>query len=708
MTNCPTYSRAIPAPSILQKRSQGHRLLTFTRIARWSLTGAICLLLISCSSPEKDAEELLKQMQQAYKEGVSIPELESRAAREEQLSAFERVLSLSQRLEKKFPNTLVAQGIEAGQIDLGGLSLRQLREVTLPLLRRDLLAGSDPLTAVRVLAERVSDPAAASKVLVDLARSYDNSGRGREAESALADAFALTSSIQDRTTRVERLSAIAFGHANSSRHTQALEIAFSALAEAKQVADLERRSLTLSQISLSYYLLGAQERGYEALLSVPDKTRRRRALAEVSSELLKKNLAHQVVAASTSLFNAEDRADFLLEQAELANTLGIAPGVILLVDQALPLFSRSRSAQKRWVRTIQAASLLRRAGQTARALELLQGVEPQISSDSSLGEEAAKIALELAELNQSAEAIALGQRLTKEARKEPRAKQDVVFAIIAQAFCVADEPQLSLPLLKDISEDSERVRALSEAAKAAKVSGSSGFARRMLEDAALTLAKIPDSESKVSLSLFLRDAYVDVGQLEDARKLSFSLQATDKRWRTHVRSYHAQLLSKGFSEESLLVARSVNDASMRGLLLSETAKQFYRDNNRNDAFRIVEEAVAEFDQVKDSNRLRALIALVADSVLQINWPTYANKLIEKYKLDDTPVWLCRVASSFAETGQREEALGVLQKALASALALKRPEDRAQVLLRVGETLATLETVLDYDAQMLLSQILEQN
>lgn len=665
----------------------------------------LLIMLSGCSSPEREAEALLKEMQSTYAQGRDSAGGSPRETRERQLVLFERVLSTAQRLQRNFPDSLIAQGLNRGSVDLGGTSLATLRDSTIPQLRRLLLAESDPLTTVRVLSDRIDDAQAASGLLVQLARALEQSGRSREADEVLDSAFAQVKAVTDRHLRVERLSAIAFAHANASRRAKALEIAFAALSEAKQVTEPHRRASALSEIALSYYILGVSERGYEALLSIQDRSSRISSIEQVAKDLLARGLTAQVIAVSSLLIDPADRASFLLGQAEHALRLDLSAGALTFTEQLNPLLARVPRGPMRFQLTLRTARVLRLASKTKQALSLIRALQSELGDDDGSIVELSEISLELALLNQPDESRALAQRLTSEARRKPTDTRGQAMVLLARTLSTLNDPQQALPLLRLIEEPHTRALGLVAASIAAREAGSAGFARKMLEEAEALTPSIGTLSTRTSVLHAIRDGFVEAGLVEAANRVALSLPRSGPDWRRDVRHYHGMLITRGYTNLSLEVARAIDDPALRGLLLSESAKRLYQEDRQNDAFQIIEEAVENFDRISDSTRRQALIALVADSVLEIHWPTYALKLVERYELSDTPVWFCRIAASFAATGQREDAISALGRALAIAAELSRPADQAQVLLRVGETLASLETVLDYEAQSLLSQIL---
>jgi tetratricopeptide (TPR) repeat protein len=667
---------------------------------------ALLFTLSGCSSPEREAEALLKEMQHLYTEGRATTGASPRETREQQLALYERVLSTAQRLQRKYPDSLIAQGLQRGNIDLGGTSLSTLRDLTIPNIRRLLLAESDPLTAVRVLTERIEDADGSTRLLIQLARALDQSGRSREADEVLDGAFVQMKSIPDRSLRVERLSAIAFAHANASRRAKALEVAFAALAEAKQVSEPERRANALSEIALSYYILGISERGYEALLSIQDRATRIGSIEHVSRELLARGLTTQVIAVSSLLIDPAQRASFLLSQAEHALSLDLSGAALSFTEQLTPLLARVPRGNTRSQLSIRTARVLREAARPKAALSIVRSLQNDLGDSADASVLLGEISLELALLNQPDESRALTQRLTSEIRRVPTDTRDQVIVLLARTLSTLDEPQQALPLLRLIEKPQARALGLVAAASAAHEAGGAGFARKMLEEAEALTASMSNSAVQIPVLHAIRNGFVEAGLIEEASRVALSLPRVGPDWRRDVRNYHSILLSRGYTNLSLEVARALDDPALRGLLLAESAKRLYQEGRQNDAFQVIEEAVENFDKVKDSTRRQALIALVADSALEVHWPTYALKLVERYALSDTPVWFCRIAATFATTGQREDAIKTLGKALAIAADLPRPADQGQVLLRVGETLASLETVLDYDGRALLSRIID--
>jgi hypothetical protein len=498
------------------------------RCAFSALTLIVVVAFTGCASSEEEAQKLLTlarlevvaaQKFDPLPDSQIGPGAAAPPPREEskslQLAHYQKAVELTNLIAQRFPDTLLGQGVATGTIDLGGVSLRELKDATIPELELRVRADGDPLSAAQVIIRSLTERASQVELQIALAKSLDIAGRVSESQSALREALLLTSGIPNPAERMQYLSAIAIAHANASRKSESLEVAFLALSSAKQVSDPEQRARALTDIALVYYTLGVEQRGYEALQSIQERARRAAALQEVSEKLLEKNLPHQALAASTVLFSTETRIQFLLSLARSAAEKESSATILLFLDQSIPLISKVASPQTRAEMLLAHAQLMRAARETDRASELLSQATT-LASDETLtsAQLFASASLEFAEMGKSTQTSVLAQRALALLRRLPvdEGSSEARIQILvtsATALAADDEPTKALEALKLIEQDSDRARAYAQLARLSEEKGSSGFAKRFLQEAETLLPKLASPKDRTAVLLELRDSYLE-------------------------------------------------------------------------------------------------------------------------------------------------------------------------------------------------------
>jgi len=628
-----------------------------------------------------------------------------------QLAHLRKALELTSLISQKFPDTLLGQGISTGTVDLGGLTVRDLKETALPRLELRVKAEADPLLAAQVIILSIPERSTQAGLQIALARSFDVAGRVSESQVMLRDALLTASAITNPAERILHLSDIAIAHANASRKNESLEVAFLALSSAKQVTDPEQRANALTQIALVYYTLGVEQRGYEALQSIQNRERRAAALKEVAEKLLEKNLPHQALAASTILFNSEARIRFLTSLARSAQGKDSSASILLFLDQSIPLIPKLASARARSEALLLHASLLRSAGQTERSTELLSRATELVQEDDlPTAQLLSSAALEFAELGKAAECTLLSQRALSLLKKIPSTEDsdsERIRAIvtIATALATSDEPTKALDALKLISQEGRRAVAFAQLARLSDEKGSSGFAKRFLQEAQTILSRLTEQKERSALLLELRESYLQLNRVDDAKRTALALRQEDTKWKSYLRGFQAQLFQKGLIDDGIAIARSTEDPYVRAVLLTEAAKFQFKGGAVNEVVSLLEEAAESAEYGKNSARSLALAALIADTMLQAKLPRLALNLVEKNDFSDLPVWYCRVAEAFIGTGQKQDAVDALYNALKAAQKLSLWGDKVKVLLKVGEVYSNLDLGVGIEGVALITQIL---
>ncbi len=705
----------------------GIQLAPSDKVIRNLLRAASLLLVFACTGCTSSEEEAQKLLTLARLETIAAQELGTReptrtpspvgtaGQREDnktlQLAHYQKALELTNLIAQKFPDTLLGQGVATGAVDLGGVSLRELRETTLPQLELRVKADGDPLSAAQVIIRSLKERVPQAELQIALARSLDIAGRASESQAALREALLLSSGITNPSERIQFLSDIAITHANASRKSESLEVAFLALSSAKQVPEPEQRARALTQIALVYYTLGVEQRGYEALQSIQDKTRRAAALKEVSEKLLEKNLPHQALAASTVLFSTETRIQFLLSLAQSAAEKESSATILLFLDQSVPLISKLASPEARAEMFLAHARLMRAAGSTERALELLSQATALAEEENlATAQLLSSAALESAELGKSSETLLFSQRALALTKRLPQSDESAeariqVLLTCATALAAADEPAKAFDALKLIEQDGPRARAYARVARLSEEKGSSGFAKRFLQEAETLLPKLTSSKERASVLLELRDSYLELHRLEEAKRSALALQQEDKKWKSYLRGFQNLLFQKDYLDEGIALARSTEDPYLRAVLLTEAAKFSFKQGAINQVVSLLEEAAESAAFGKDAARSLSLAALISDTMLQVKLPRLALTLVEKNDFSDLPVWYCRIAETYVATGQKQDAVEALYSALTATYKLSRWADRVRVLLKVGEIYSSMDLALGIQGRELLSTLL---
>lgn len=656
----------------------------YPSFSRFLCVLVMTLLGLGCASDDQRARDLLYEAKRLVRDGQSEEGSSLKDERSTRLALeyYTDAAAHLQKIKSDYPQTELAKALSESNVDLGGISVTVLLEDLLPAANRQMKAFHDPLYAAWLLANRSKDIAGRARTLVHLAQVLAHRTKRDDAHRIQAEATHAILQIADMQKQVELLCALAQSVFENGDLRGALDLAFNALGVAKRIEDSESRATALGIVATTYYILHVDQRGFEALQSVP-KDQQTEVIRRVTTDLIERKQSDAAANAATVPLAPEIRAPVLLTVAAKLVEAGDRDAAVTAARDAEHAL-QSISGNNKFELLLQYEALLRQLGQRDDALSTLtQAADLLPGRGSSAYPQLVELALRYA-TNEDFQSAArfLNNVLESIRRPGTSSLNDDQLLKVIQATAASKLNSKADELAKMLHSPRTRVLAQLTIASQSLRLKIPDRSQSALQRARALISSVP-IEERTPLRISLRDLFLEANDLAQAQEVALDLKGEERRWRSYVKGFQAALLKSGHGQEAIALARGIDEPYLRAVLLAEAAKDRVSPNTTNEAASLLDEAAKILDETKDSAKKAAMAAYLADVMLQIRWPRLAEDVVSGAALQDKSIWYCRIAEGYASQAQAQPALAALKVALNEARSLIQDEDRARVLLEVA-------------------------
>ena len=672
-------------------------------------TAAVVLSLCSCNRNEHSASDLAARASQA----ASKARLYNEEHPQDTLKLYEDARELVEAIFAEYGSTKIAKQLQSGAATLDGMTVKELRTETIPKFRLMLKAMSDPMQLVQALIPHVPAALAQSQLAQMLVDKLIKAHKSDEALQQIKVALRGIDDIKSFPDQIAILLNLAKNYSELGIKDKTLELTFRALTLAKQIPILEVRQNILSEIALSYYRTGAEQKGFEAVRSIQDTRKEQESLRALANRLGQENLFTEALAVTRAIRDGPDKALFLMEIASQAVDQELCESVSPFTESATRLadtFSDRNEEAWLWLRM---ATLMHRCGKDVESLSILdKAVQASGEGSRNVNLRAtatlmSALADAYADLGQNETSFSLITSALPIAQKE-RSQEERDRILVDLSICLTKlgEYERSEKILSSIKTFREFARSRVARAKLYYKKGKTDEALSLLSAVKEKVVDQTDTEERTSTLLALRDSYFDLGRLNEALSVGFLLHEYGESWRKHIRTLNEHLVSHGEVSLALRLAREIHDPYLAGVLLTDIARYQAGKNLRNEAIALMEEAFRVTRSGLDSKRTGAMTQYFAEALLLMQFPQEAYDLVSSNDLANKPLWYSRIATCFFELGKQEEAASTLATALSMAADVQPLESQLQALIEVAAAYSSTGIQPNANSQRILRGMFE--